>query len=83
MGYDGRKDLYTDGCPKRDFFVRRKSFDHKENPEHLKWLHMLISNAKAFISGTYHGLDDIHFVLSNPLLPASFPPLSYLSPVLG
>jgi hypothetical protein len=23
------------------------------------------------------------FVLSNPLLPASFPPFSYLSPVLG
>ena len=31
-----------------------------DNPDHLHWLHTLISNAKAFISGTYHGLDSKH-----------------------
>lgn len=31
-----------------------------ENTEHLKWLHVIISNAKAFILGTYHGLDSLH-----------------------
>ena len=31
---------------------------NKSNPEEfLKWLHVMISNAKAFIDGTYHGLD--------------------------
>lgn len=29
---------------------------YKENEEFLKWLHIVISNAKAFILGTYHGL---------------------------
>jgi len=35
-------------------------FDLKKNPDHLKWLHIMVSNAKAFVSGTYHGLDDKH-----------------------
>jgi hypothetical protein len=35
-------------------------FDYKENPDHLKWLHTMISNAKAFIGGTYHGLGTKH-----------------------
>ena len=35
-------------------------FDPDHNPEHLKWLHIVISNAKAFIQGTYHGLDALH-----------------------
>jgi len=30
------------------------------DPEHLKWLHIVVSNAKAFILGTYHGLDSKH-----------------------
>ena len=37
-----------------------QAFDHKQNPEHLKWLHVIVSNAKAFILGTYHGLDSKH-----------------------
>jgi transposase-like protein len=28
----------------------------RKNPDHLQWLHTVISNAKAFIAGTYHGL---------------------------
>jgi transposase-like protein len=31
-------------------------FSPKENPDHLHWLHTIISNVKAFIGGTYHGL---------------------------
>ena len=43
-----------------------KDFEHSgepqtpENSEHLKWLHIIISNAKSFIQGTYHGLDSLH-----------------------
>ena len=34
---------------------------NKSNPEEfLKWLHILIGNAKAFIDGTYHGLDSTY-----------------------
>lgn len=28
--------------------------------EHLKWLHRIIGNAKAFINGTYHGTSKTH-----------------------
>jgi hypothetical protein len=34
-----------------------EKFDHRNNPEHLHWLHVVISNLKALIEGTYHGLD--------------------------
>lgn len=36
------------------------AFNIKEDKEHLKWLHTVVSNAKAFINGTYHGLDKKH-----------------------
>ena len=42
------------------FIHQARNFDHKENPEHLKWLHVIVSNAKSFIIGTYHGLGDKH-----------------------
>lgn len=35
-------------------------FNVKDDPDHLKWLHTMISNAKAFIGGTFHGLDSKH-----------------------
>jgi hypothetical protein len=35
-------------------------FDPIANPDHLKWLHRIVSNAKACILGTYHGLDAPH-----------------------
>ena len=38
----------------------RKDYDPKNQPEHLHWLHILISNAKALIGGTFHGLDSLH-----------------------
>ena len=37
-----------------------KKFDPVNDPEHLKWLHVVLSNAKAFILGTFHGLDEKH-----------------------
>lgn len=37
-----------------------KVFNPKEDKEHLKWLHTVVSNAKAFINGTFHGLDKKH-----------------------
>lgn len=56
--------LNTDGyiVYRNDEF--KKDYNHEfevGNPDDagskLKWLHVLISNAKAMISGTYHGLD--------------------------
>ena len=35
-------------------------FDPINNPDHMKWLHRAISNAKAFILGTYHGIKGKH-----------------------
>lgn len=32
----------------------------KQPPEFLKWIHIIIANAKAYIMGTYHGLDAKH-----------------------
>lgn len=40
-----------------------KEFNPKENPDHLKWLHTVVSNAKAFIAGTFHGLERKHLQL--------------------
>jgi len=37
-----------------------ENFNAVENPEHLKWLHIVISNLKSFINGTYHGVAKIH-----------------------
>jgi transposase-like protein len=36
-------------------------YEIKEGNSHLKWLHIIVSNAKRFILGTYHGLDGKHF----------------------
>jgi transposase-like protein len=40
--------------------VKSKNFDPQNSPDHLLWLHKIISNMKAFITGTYHGLDKKH-----------------------
>jgi transposase-like protein len=37
-----------------------KVFEPKEDKDHLKWLHTIVSNVKAFINGTFHGLDEKH-----------------------
>jgi len=48
----------------------RIGYDHQSQAStsetgkpHLKWLHTIVSNAKAFINGTYHGLDKKHLQL--------------------
>jgi transposase-like protein len=45
---------------KNEYVHRPKKADPAKEPEHLKWLHIIISNLKAFFSGTYHGLDSRH-----------------------
>ena len=37
-----------------------EKFDPENNPKHLHWVHVVISNLKALIMGTYHGLDKKH-----------------------
>ncbi|MNW46298.1 ISXO2-like transposase domain protein [compost metagenome] len=53
--YRSYRALAKEGCPHEP-----KLFNPVENPDHLKWLHTVISNAKAFIGGTDHGLDSKH-----------------------
>ncbi len=43
---------------KDGYSLEAKKFNPVENPDHLKWIHTVISNVKAFIAGTYHGLDE-------------------------
>lgn len=48
-------------CLKNEgYALYSQQFNPKENPDHLKWLHTVISNLKALIVGTYHGLDSKH-----------------------
>jgi len=48
-------------CLKNEgYALYSQQYNPKENPDHLKWLHTVISNLKAFITGTYHGLDSKH-----------------------
>jgi transposase-like protein len=59
-------EVHTDGLSayeklgKEGYEHHAEVFDPKNNPDHLHWLHTIISNAKAFIGGTYHGLDEKH-----------------------
>lgn len=45
---------------KEGYLHQPKEFNYKDDPDHLKWLHTIISNVKAFIAGTYHGLGSKH-----------------------
>jgi transposase-like protein len=59
-------EVHTDGLSsygklgKEGYEHHAEVFDPKKNPDHLHWLHTIISNMKAFIGGTYHGLDKKH-----------------------
>ncbi len=49
----------------RSYIPALEAFDHEHqvydpDKDMLHWLHIAISNLKAFISGTYHGLGKIH-----------------------
>ena len=41
---------------KEGYQLEAKVFNPKEDSEHLKWLHTIISNAKVNVEGTFHGL---------------------------
>jgi transposase-like protein len=45
---------------KNGYALLQKVYDPKNQPEHLHWTHIIISNVKALIEGTFHGLDSIH-----------------------
>ena len=59
-------EIRTDGFPsyaplqKIGYKLVQRNYDPKKDPKHLHWTHIIISNAKAFINGTYHGLDSVH-----------------------
>jgi transposase-like protein len=44
----------------RGFDHQPLKYDLKNHPAHLKWLHVVISNLKAFLNGTYHGVPYKH-----------------------
>ena len=43
-----------------EYKVRAENINPEDNPDHLLWLHKVVSNLKAFIAGTFHGLDNKH-----------------------
>jgi transposase-like protein len=59
-------EIHTDGLSSygrlscSGYEVYSRNFDPISEPEHLLWVHKIISNAKAFVSGTFHGLDAKH-----------------------
>lgn len=54
-GYSAYNKLAENG-----YQVDAENYDPKDDSQRLKWLHIIISNVKAFMAGTYHGLSDIH-----------------------
>ena len=59
-------EIVTDGLnvyaplAENGYTLEQKIFNPKNEPEHLHWIHIIISNVKAFIGGTFHGLDSLH-----------------------
>jgi len=45
---------------KHGYKVCAETFDADADSGHLLWLHKIVSNLKAFIAGTFHGLDKKH-----------------------
>jgi transposase-like protein len=58
--------IHTDGLniynslAEKGYLLKQVKYDPEKQPEHLHWLHIIVSNAEAFIAGTYHGLDKKH-----------------------
>jgi transposase-like protein len=42
---------------KKDYIHKFQNYYSSKDPEFLKWLHIIIGNAKTYILGTYHGLE--------------------------
>ena len=63
---DKGSEIHTDGLKiyaalaEKGYKLIQKKYDPEDDPEHLRWTHIVISNAKALIAGTFHGLDAIH-----------------------
>ena len=59
-------EIHTDGLNiypcliENGYTLVQKKYDPEQEPEHLHWTHIIISNAKALIGGTFHGLDRMH-----------------------
>jgi len=59
-------EIRSDGYPsynklsKNGYRLVSEVFDPKEKPEHMKWLHVIVSNIKTFLLGTYHGIGSEH-----------------------
>jgi len=59
-------EIHTDGLriyavlAQNGYKLTQKKYDPENEPEHLHWTHIIISNVKASIAGTFHGLDAIH-----------------------
>ena len=51
--------IYT-SLAEKGYTLSQKKYDPKNQPEHLHWLHIIISNAKSLIDGTFHGLGPTH-----------------------
>lgn len=43
---------------KKDFDCNMQKYNPKDNTDFLKWIHVMISNIKNNIAGTYHGLNN-------------------------
>ena len=58
--------ILSDGLPaynklaSNGYIHQPKNFNPDKEPEHLKWVHVIILNIKAFITATHHGLSLIH-----------------------
>lgn len=61
-GSEVRTDGYSiyNAVAQQGYVHNRKLYNAKTQPEHLHWLHIIVSNVKSFINGTYHGLDKKH-----------------------
>ena len=61
-GSEVRTDGYSTYSVLKDngYTLIKKNFNPEKYPKYLHWTHIIISNVKAFINGTFHGLDSIH-----------------------
>lgn len=59
LSTDGHKS-YPAAANSASYAITAKKFDPVNDATHLKWLHTIVSNAKAFVLGTYHGLGKKH-----------------------
>ena len=65
---------------KENYEHHSEVFDPENRPEHLRWLHVIVSNLKAFITGTYHGLDKKHLQRYFKRILLSFQSTSFQQP---